>query len=39
MPRPENFEKLKNSTIIYEGLLNKYRDTIILQEYEMAKIS
>ena len=39
MPRPENFEKLKNSTIIYEGLLNRYRDTIILQEYEMAKIS
>lgn len=25
MPRPENFEKLQGSTVIYEGLLNKYR--------------
>lgn len=24
MPRPENFENLKNSKIIYKGLLNKY---------------
>lgn len=24
MPRPENFENLKNSTVIYKGLLNRY---------------
>ena len=24
MPRPENFENLKRSTIVYRGLLNKY---------------
>ena len=25
MPKPENFEKLKNSKIIYTGIFNNYR--------------
>ena len=27
MPRPENFENIKNSTLVYKGLLNKYSVT------------
>lgn len=31
MPRPEDFEKIKNSKIIYEGLLNKYKKVPMLE--------
>lgn len=38
MPRPEDFEQLKNSKVIYKGLLNKYKasDVPVL---ETAKVS
>lgn len=29
MPRPEDFEELKNSKVIYKGLLNKYKSTCL----------
>ena len=32
MPRPEDFEKIKNSELIYTGLLNDYKATEILVE-------
>lgn len=31
MPRPDDFEKIKNSKIIYEGLLNDYKIPQILE--------
>lgn len=41
MPRPENFEELQNSKVIYKGILNKYNTTKIkiLETFDAVKVS